>query len=166
MSFPTQLSFTYSSVLWPWSGYLAVSLSVTKEAMAYSGDAKGHVLITVSSQSVSEAEELGTNIRSSTLVYAVECAYHLYNVTLGSRVSCKNVYWRPFVCSVSPAASAQETTDGEDQISTIKLPVRVVIAPTPPRSKRILWDQFHNLRYPSGYFPRDNLKMKNDPLDW
>ena len=38
--------------------------------------------------------------------------------------------------------------------------------PTPPRSKRVLWDQYHNLRYPSGYFPRDNLKMKNDPLDW
>ena len=33
-------------------------------------------------------------------------------------------------------------------------------------SKRILWDQFHNLRYPPGYFPRDNLRMKNDPLDW
>ena len=33
-------------------------------------------------------------------------------------------------------------------------------------SKRVLWDQFHNLRYPPGYFPRDNLRMKNDPLDW
>lgn len=33
-------------------------------------------------------------------------------------------------------------------------------------SKRILWDQYHNLRYPPGYFPRDNLRMKNDPLDW
>lgn len=33
-------------------------------------------------------------------------------------------------------------------------------------SKRVLWDQYHNLRYPPGYFPRDNLRMKNDPLDW
>lgn len=40
------------------------------------------------------------------------------------------------------------------------------IIPTPPRSKRVLWDQYHNLRYPPGYFPRDNLRMKNDPLDW
>ena len=23
-----------------------------------------------------------------------------------------------------------------------------------PRSKRVLWDQYHNLRYPPGYFPR------------
>jgi len=34
------------------------------------------------------------------------------------------------------------------------------------RKHRLLWDQFHNLRYPPGYFPRDNLRMKNDPLDW
>ena len=38
--------------------------------------------------------------------------------------------------------------------------------PFNPCSKRLLWDQYHNLRYPSGYFPRDNLKMRNDPLDW
>lgn len=43
---------------------------------------------------------------------------------------------------------------------------RVKIIPTPPKHKRILWDQYHNLRYPPGYFPRDNLKVKNDPLDW
>ena len=44
--------------------------------------------------------------------------------------------------------------------------IKIKIIPTPPRSKRILWDQYHNLRYPSGYFPRDDLKVKNDPLDW
>ena len=31
------------------------------------------------------------------------------------------------------------------------------IVPTPPREKRILWDQYHNLRYPGGYFPLDTL---------
>ena len=48
----------------------------------------------------------------------------------------------------------------------MKLPIKVKIIPAPPRSKRVLWDQYHNLRYPPGYFPRDNLRMKNDPLDW
>ena len=51
-------------------------------------------------------------------------------------------------------------------MATVKLPVKVKVIPTPPRSKRLLWDQYHNLRYPPGYFPRDNLRMKNDPLDW
>ena len=42
----------------------------------------------------------------------------------------------------------------------MEIPIKVTIVPTPPRSKRILWDQFHNLRYPSGYFPRDSLDVK------
>ncbi|XP_074645435.1 membrane-bound transcription factor site-1 protease-like [Tubulanus polymorphus] len=62
--------------------------------------------------------------------------------------------------------SPPEEDEKEPRISNIKLPLKVKIIPTPPRSKRILWDQFHNLRYPPGYFPRDNLRMKNDPLDW
>jgi len=62
--------------------------------------------------------------------------------------------------------SVTEDVNIEPKVSIITLPVRVKIIPTPPRSKRILWDQYHNLRYPSGYFPRDNLRMKNDPLDW
>ena len=55
---------------------------------------------------------------------------------------------------------------GAEHTSTVKLPIKVKIIPTPTRSKRVLWDQYHNLRYPPGYFPRDNLRMKNDPLDW
>ena len=55
---------------------------------------------------------------------------------------------------------------GDLQRSVVNVPVKVAIVPTPPRSRRILWDQFHNLRYPAGYFPRDNLRMKQDPLDW
>ena len=60
---PVQLSFTYSTMLWPWSGYLAVSLTVTKNAMTYSGEAKGHVLVTVSSPSVSKGAELNQSER-------------------------------------------------------------------------------------------------------
>uniref|UniRef100_A0A1I8FGA3 SGNH_hydro domain-containing protein n=1 Tax=Macrostomum lignano TaxID=282301 RepID=A0A1I8FGA3_9PLAT len=54
-----------------------------------------------------------------------------------------------------------ETTSTE-----LSLLCGVRIAPRPPRSRRLLWDQFHSLRYPSGYFPRDNLRVKLDPLDW
>uniref|UniRef100_A0A4W5R5B0 Membrane-bound transcription factor site-1 protease n=1 Tax=Hucho hucho TaxID=62062 RepID=A0A4W5R5B0_9TELE len=102
------VAVSYSPVLWPWAGYLAVSISVTKKSASWEGIAQGHVMVTVSSPS---------------------------------------------------------EVDGE-MTSTVKLPVKVKIVPTPPRSKRVLWDQYHNLRYPPGYFPRDNLCMKNDPLDW
>ena len=66
---------------------------------------------------------------------------------------------------IDPLAVPQSAVGGE-LTSTVKLPIKVKIVPTPPRSKRVLWDQYHNLRYPPGYFPRDNLRMKNDPLDW
>lgn len=54
----------------------------------------------------------------------------------------------------------------EPRNSTVSYPCRIRIIPRPPRQKRILWDQFHSLRYPPGYLPRDNLKIKSDPLDW
>ncbi|KAI4534090.1 hypothetical protein MG293_014950 [Ovis ammon polii] len=107
-----EVAFSYSSVLWPWSGYLAISISVTKKAASWEGVAQGHVMVTVA----------------------------------------------------SPAEV--DSNSGAEQTSTVKLPIKVKIIPAPPRSKRVLWDQYHNLRYPPGYFPRDNLRMKNDPLDW
>ena len=68
--------------------------------------------------------------------------------------------------SLSLSLSSQSSLTKESHVSTVQLPLRVPIIPTPPRQLRLLWDQFHNLRYPPGYFPRDNLHMKTDPLDW
>ena len=84
---------------------------------------------------------------------------------MGSILSADLVFGFFFQVSLTIESPAEE---GEliPRVSEIKLPIRVKIIPTPPRSKRVLWDQYHNLRYPPGYFPRDNLRMKNDPLDW
>lgn len=106
-----EVAFSASSHLWPWSGYLAVSITAAKTAASWEGIAKGQVTLTIESPPSNEDEK-------------------------------------------------------EPRQSTVILPLRVKIVPTPPRNKRILWDQYHNLRYPPGYFPRDNLRMKNDPLDW
>jgi membrane-bound transcription factor site-1 protease len=106
-----EVSVSYPSILWPWSGYLAVSLAVAREGRSFTGVAQGHLTLTIS----------------------------------------------------SPTSSS---SGGETLQSQVHLPIKVSVVPTPPRHRRILWDQFHNLRYPAGYFPRDNLRMKNDPLDW
>lgn len=63
-------------------------------------------------------------------------------------------------------SSPPKAGESEFRKTLIDLPVKVKIIPTPPRSKRILWDQYHNLRYPSGYFPRDALEIKDEPFDW
>ncbi|KAF7270742.1 hypothetical protein GWI33_016324 [Rhynchophorus ferrugineus] len=104
------VSVSYSEILWPWSGWLAVSMSVALAGTTYEGLAQGHISLTIE--------------------------------------------------------SPPENGEVEARQSTVILPIRAKIIQTPPRHKRILWDQYHNLRYPPGYFPRDNLKVKNDPLDW
>jgi len=97
------LSFDYSRRLWPWSGYLAIYLSVPLEASRWSGTVEGLILLTVQSG------------------------------------PCRSV---------------------------VNLPLKVQVVPTPPRSRRVLWDQFHSLHYPTGYFPRDQFGEKEGPFDW
>lgn len=43
------MALSYSPVLWPWAGYLAVSVSVAKKAAAWEGIAQGHIMVTVAS---------------------------------------------------------------------------------------------------------------------
>lgn len=101
------VAITYSDILWPWTGWLAVAITVPSTSHDWQGIVKGHISLTIESDGA-----------------------------------------------------------GKPQQSTVKLPLQAKIIPTPPRHKRILWDQYHNLRYPAGYFPRDDLRVKNDPLDW
>jgi len=106
------IAITHSDILWPWSGWISVYITVVSEAANFEGIAQGHISFTI------ESPRNGDDV------------------------------------------------DNKPQFSDIVLPLKVKIIPTPPRNKRILWDQYHNLRYPPGYFPRDNLHMKKDPLDW
>ncbi|KAI3781823.1 hypothetical protein L2E82_11849 [Cichorium intybus] len=62
----------------------------------------------------------------------------------------------------SPPATGETTF----RRSTCVLHLKLKVIPTPPRSKRILFDQFHNIKYPPGYVPRDSLSVRNDILDW
>lgn len=38
----------------------------------------------------------------------------------------------------------------QNRKSRVEIPMKVHVIPTPPRQKRILWDQYHNVRYPPG----------------
>ncbi|XP_062090783.1 subtilisin-like protease SBT6.1 [Humulus lupulus] len=104
------IHFTYSEVIWPWTGYLALHIQIKEEGTQFSGDIEG------------------------------------------------NVTFRVF----SPPAQGEK----ELRSSTCVLQLKLKVVPTPPRSKRILWDQFHNIKYPPGYIPRDSLDVRNDILDW
>ncbi|CAL8462817.1 g2351 [Coccomyxa elongata] len=62
--------------------------------------------------------------------------------------------------------SPPERGEKKKRRSLVKLGIKLEIIPTPPREKRILWDQFHSVRYPPAYIPRDSLDVRNDILDW
>ncbi|KAI8023194.1 Subtilisin-like protease SBT6.1 [Camellia lanceoleosa] len=102
--------FTYSEVIWPWTGYLALHMQIKDEGAQFSGQIEG-------------------------------------NITL-------NVY--------SPPARGEKGR----RSSTCVLHLKLKVVPTPPRSNRVLWDQFHSIKYPPGYIPRDSLDVRNDILDW
>ncbi|CAN6179206.1 unnamed protein product [Urochloa humidicola] len=102
--------FTYSDVIWPWTGYLALHLQVKDEGSQFSGIISGNVTLTI----------------------------------------------------YTPAAHGESNP----RTSTCVLYLKIRVVPTPVRSKRILWDQYHNIKYPSGYVPRDSLNVHNDILDW
>ncbi|KAI3883967.1 hypothetical protein MKX03_028603 [Papaver bracteatum] len=105
------IHFTYSEVIWPWTGYLAVHMQIKEEGFQFSGMIEGNVTVKV----------------------------------------------------YSPAPRGEK---GPRRSSTCTLQLKINVVPTPPRSKRILWDQFHNIKYPPGYIPRDSLDVRNDILDW
>lgn len=45
------MSFTYSAVLWPWSGWVAVHVTVSDEACEYLGTVAGEIRIAVQADS-------------------------------------------------------------------------------------------------------------------
>ncbi|KAL9443560.1 hypothetical protein AB3S75_016846 [Citrus x aurantiifolia] len=104
------IRFTYSEVIWPWTGYLALHMQIKEEGAKFSGEIEGNVSVSVH----------------------------------------------------SPPAQGEKSS----RRSTCMLQLKLKVVPTPPRSKRVLWDQFHSIKYPPGYIPRDSLDVRSDILDW
>ncbi|PKU76334.1 membrane-bound transcription factor site-1 protease [Dendrobium catenatum] len=104
------IRFTYSDVIWPWTGFLALHMQIKEEGSQFSGFIEGNVIVKV----------------------------------------------------YSPPHRGEK----DRRISTCSLRLKLRVAPTPPRSRRVLWDQYHNIKYPPGYIPRDSLDVRNDILDW
>ncbi|XP_024964331.1 subtilisin-like protease SBT6.1 isoform X1 [Cynara cardunculus var. scolymus] len=104
------IHFTYSDVIWPWTGYLALHMQIKEEGAQFSGEIEGNVTVKI----------------------------------------------------YSPPALGEKSF----RHSTCVLHLKLKVVPTPPRSMRVLWDQFHSIKYPPGYIPRDSLDVRNDILDW
>ncbi|KAD6795131.1 hypothetical protein E3N88_06027 [Mikania micrantha] len=104
------IHFTYSDIIWPWTGFLALHMQIKEEGSQFSGEIEGNVTVKI----------------------------------------------------YSPPGLGENSF----RYSTCVLRLKLKVIPTPPRSVRVLWDQFHSIKYPPGYIPRDSLDVRNDVLDW
>lgn len=50
----------------------------------------------------------------------------------------------------TPPPHCLQVGEQHERTSVVTLPLRFRIEPTPPRSRRVLWDQFHSIKYPPG----------------
>lgn len=57
------ISLTHCDVIWPWSGWLAVSITVPASSKNWQGIAQGHITLTVQSPATNEED----NFKSSTV---------------------------------------------------------------------------------------------------
>lgn len=90
--------------------------------------------------------------------YLFTCSfkYIIYRYNLSDFLFLEAANWEGDVEGIISFTVESPPGIGEYEIrrSIVEVPLKVHVIPTPPRKKRILWDQFHNLRYPPGYFPR------------
>ena len=48
-----EVSLSYSQVIWPWTGWLSVTLSVVNEGSGFNGETAGQISLTISTPTVS-----------------------------------------------------------------------------------------------------------------
>ena len=80
-----EVSVSYPASIWPWSGYVAVRLSVAKAASMYSGTAEGHIAFTVTSPASVSVRVPQPASKYATIAWCLCCSLvH----RLGSRTPC------------------------------------------------------------------------------
>ncbi|CAH2208675.1 jg27410, partial [Pararge aegeria aegeria] len=68
----------YSQILWPWSGWLALSFTVLESGVNFDGVVEGHVNVTI--ESFDELHDRG--IRNTTLMLPIRYTILFLNYTL------------------------------------------------------------------------------------
>ena len=134
------LRVKFSPLLYPYVGYIAVSLSVTKQKHTEYHDV------------------------SDTFVGRVNGKLHVTVETQGpplifpdKKVEKSNARDDKRNKKKSSFNSCTYDARTNIQTSTAVVDISLLISPAPTREKKILWDVYHNIGYPSAYVPRDDL---------
>jgi membrane-bound transcription factor site-1 protease len=170
------VSFEYGD-LWPWTGWVAVTLSAIEAAEQWEGIAEGSIVlkirsdhkstrVPVTSQRNGSVSSGGGGDGSSSSTFQAD----------GSHAGPWGMTAAPVeVQSSQGEGERQQQPSSEFYYSTtstevLRIPVKAEIIPRPARRMRLLWDQFHSIQYPPGYIPADTDPAEEGPpssnLDW
>ena len=169
------VSFEYGD-LWPWTGWLAVSLSVVEAATQWQGIAEGSIVLTIRSDHKTKAPatpESSRHHNDSSSSFTTDGT--AWEMTAGGPVEVEVSQKQHVHAQQAQAQQAQQPASSYFSSSTsttevLRIPIKVEIIPRPARSLRLLWDQFHSIQYPPGYIPADTDPIEGGPpssnLDW
>ena len=85
-------------------------------------------------------------------------------VSIAVKSSYTGIVFGELKVKVESSGKNKGSTDTNSASATFDLKVMT----TPPKKKRILWDIYHNIGYPSAFVPKDDLanSQTQDMLDW
>jgi len=100
------IEFSHSDVLWPWSGYLAISITVTPAGRLMSGAVSGQIVFDVVSETgVSETGEMATVISTVSIPLKINVSHlhHERNVCSGTNSTAFDTHQATFREITSPS---------------------------------------------------------------
>jgi hypothetical protein len=142
--------------MWPWVGWIGLSLTVSDNASTFTGTVSGTVKILVSSP-------------PGKGVY-ISFAHSSRPAPPPPHPPLTRASTPPGLIRAASFTRITGELKRRSSIASVRLTQHIV--PTPPREKRVLWDQFHNMGFPpvlkehGGFPPRDSLEVFGDNLDW
>ena len=167
--------------LWPWVGHLSLWVRARAATCAATATVEGFLTLTVRPASVDAdvarargcgrgvrlgVEALGPVLGAWAAVSPGHCCWRCERAP-----RCQRWVWHEGNASCTALSDAWHSRRAPGAVSgvpvrvhatelSVALPLRVRVVPRPPRARRLLWDQYHNIQYPAGYVPRDNLDTR------
>jgi hypothetical protein len=157
------VDFQLSALLWPYSGYISTSIrmrdlarteSIAKEWSKQGVQCKSFVeSVTIDGQREAgrpnDALDMNRNTNAQRFTGVVHVNLHV-NLSSGARKQ---------MTAGSVGGQGEADTDVSADVSVGTATMRLEVVPTPPRHRRLLWDTFHTIYFPSAFIPRDDLSL-------
>jgi hypothetical protein len=143
------LRVQFSASLYPFTGYVAVSLSATTQPQSQS-----------QSQSATQTDSKG----SKDTGYFTGRVYGKLHVTVETpgppilpQDKTPSIITNKNKKHLHSNHDFEYDAERDVQSSTATADITMQIGRIPPRNRRLLWDVYHNIGYPSAFVPRDDL---------